>query len=254
MSTMPLISEAARDCIISIEVGPDKVKYSVYKSVLMHYSKYFHNSLGGSWKEAANNMIQITDIDPSIFNIFVNWLYRQALPVSLEDWVITAELTKLSSNLLPTQLCNMLKMKTYVFADRFQVPALRKALQREIASPNIDCAPSFDMIIYAFENLREGDPILLFLVDSTCMFWNPFQSSNEEKAMLSRLPHDYLAMAFTRYGRLVMTQWGNAPRKLGDVCQYHEHESVDEKQACERAQQGSQTALVLTNTGWHVCS
>jgi hypothetical protein len=70
-------------------------------------------------------------VEPAVFNVFVNWLYSQELPSSDVDWVITAEAANASSEYdFDFLLCtgDMLRIKTYVFADRFLVPKLKIAL------------------------------------------------------------------------------------------------------------------------------
>jgi hypothetical protein len=53
---------------VVVEIGPDKIKYHVYKSLLFHHSGYFYKGLAGLWKEAREQV--------------VTWRISSPLPVS----------------------------------------------------------------------------------------------------------------------------------------------------------------------------
>lgn len=100
------------------------------------YSDYFRGALGGQWTESADG-IKLEDVEPAIFNVFVNWIYSQELPSSDVDWVITSEAADASTEydhdfILRTG--DMLRIKTYVFADCFLVPKLQLALNQQIVN------------------------------------------------------------------------------------------------------------------------
>lgn len=63
------------------------------------------------------------------------------------------------------------RMKTYVFADRFVVPKLKRALNTHIVGRGFYCWPMFEIFIYAFDNLPHDDVMLSFLVDCHVMNW-----------------------------------------------------------------------------------
>ena len=63
-------------------------------------------------------------------------------------------------------------VKTFVFGDRFLAPTFRKAANNfTVDSLFLDTDPRwYNTIIYAFDNLREDNPILRVLVDMHCRF------------------------------------------------------------------------------------
>lgn len=52
-----------RDEIVKVEVGPDRIQYSVHPSLLTYHSEYFRRALNGSWKEAEDRIIKLDDVD-----------------------------------------------------------------------------------------------------------------------------------------------------------------------------------------------
>jgi hypothetical protein len=65
---------------VVIDAGPSLEQYHLPASLLAYYSGYFKNALNGPWKESNGEPIKLDDVSPAVFNLFVNWLYRQKLP------------------------------------------------------------------------------------------------------------------------------------------------------------------------------
>jgi hypothetical protein len=64
--------------IVTIEVGPDHRKHYIYKALLTHYSEYFRKALKEPSKEADRDGITVLDdVEPGVFNFFVQWLYTR---------------------------------------------------------------------------------------------------------------------------------------------------------------------------------
>lgn len=160
----------------------------------MHYSDYFRKALSGTWKEAEDGVVKLADVEPAVFNLFLEWLYTQQIPDSCSEYnrIAKARLMFSFSN-----TGDIWKIKLYVFADRFAVPTLRTAMNRQIVNdPDAnartywDCVP----IIYAFDNLPPTDPILDLFVDRYYMKWCGWGTPTE------MLPHDFLQRVLQRIG------------------------------------------------------
>ena len=63
-----------------VEVGPEERRYNIHRTLLIHHSEYFCGALRWPRKDALDFVISLEDIEPGIFNVFVNWLYTQRLP------------------------------------------------------------------------------------------------------------------------------------------------------------------------------
>ncbi|KAF2256677.1 hypothetical protein BU26DRAFT_412709, partial [Trematosphaeria pertusa] len=207
---------------VLVKVGPAQTKYTVQKAFLSHYSEYFRNALNGSWKEAEEGTIVLNEVETGVFNLFVDWIYTQKLLEYPTDWLVAADCSCEPEKVV--MHTNLLKIKLYVFADRFLAPCLRKLLNRAIVSNVRDgsCSPSIWTIIYAFENLQATDPVLNYLVDARCTSDGTLYDSTEEKEMYGELPHEFLVRYMER-----STEMRVRGIKLKDlhICDYHGHES-----------------------------
>lgn len=60
-----MFRNAIQDVVIVVEVGPERVKHFVRKTVLEEHSEYFKRALNGSWKEADDKVVCLDDVDCS---------------------------------------------------------------------------------------------------------------------------------------------------------------------------------------------
>ena len=202
------------------------MKYNVQKAFLTYYSGYFSKALNGTWKEARDKVVRLPDIEPAIFNLFIEWLYTQNLPN-----LITLDANKID---LSSQLW---KIKLYVFADRFAVSRLRTALNLEIVKhagpPHLsiwDYAP----IVYAFANLPSTDPLLDLFVDLYYIHWDDMGDGFEDNDRFDELPREFLLRFYKRVGteRYFQKRFRLTGLYDIDLCSYHEHATDQEKREC----------------------
>lgn len=174
-------------------------------------------------------MIPLEDVDPAIFNLFIEWLYTQRLPASDEArlWGQVAATSGLTSVL-------MLQLQLYVFANRFQVPLLRRTLNRMIIYWSPDSTSPSRQVIYAFANLPSTDPILDFFVDIHFVQWELRHDKYwHQEDLFSKLPHEFLLRFMHRVGEWRRCRSYSLVGKLNlDSCSYHEHESEEDKHRC----------------------
>ncbi|RYN51240.1 hypothetical protein AA0114_g5620 [Alternaria tenuissima] len=188
-----VIAQHGAIAAIIVEVGPDRRKYHVQKAFLTHYSEYFSKALNGAWKEAKDKIIRLTDIEPAIFGLFIEWLYTQNLPNLI---TLNANKIDLSSRLW--------KIKLYIFADRFAVSRLRTALNLEIVKLTMPLHTSiwdYASIVYAFANLPSTDPLLDFFVDFHYAYWDDTGDESQDKDRFDELPREFLLRFFKRVER-----------------------------------------------------
>ncbi|KAI4616808.1 hypothetical protein J4E83_006389 [Alternaria metachromatica] len=209
---------------VIIEVGPTKIKYHVQRLFLTHYSDYFTKALSGSWRESEDGVVRLVDIEPGVFNLFLEWLYTQTLPapeityangfIKDNDWLI----------------------KLYVFADRFAVSALRTVMNRRIVMGSQiirSAAWRYHHIIYAFDNLPPTDPLLDYLADRYYMDGPSMDDSVEASSMANNLSKEFLVRFFKRVS-LERKKGGNEASGIFnmDYCTYHEHAKDGDKGSC----------------------
>lgn len=193
---------------------------------MTHYSEYFSKALNGAWKEAKDKIIRLTDIEPAIFGLFIEWLYTQNLPNLI---TLDANKIDLSSRLW--------KIKLYVFADRFAVSRLRTALNLEIVKLTMPLHTSiwdYASIVYAFANLPSTDPLLDFFVDLHYAYWDDTGDESQDKDRFDELPREFLLRFFKRVGteRCFKKRFRLTGSYDIDLCSYHEHATDQEKREC----------------------
>lgn len=223
---------------VVVEIGTEHMKYHLQKSFLTHYSDYFKKALMGPWEEAEKGIIPLHDVEPAVFNIFVDWLYTQKLPEQPDLWLRSAELPR-PEVLQPHDQVGMLMIKLHVFADRFLVHALCQAMSRVIIAHyynnDINIVPHYEIIIYAFQNLPPQAKLLDFFVELQCKLWHLSLDSEDDRKIEKQLPHDFLLRFMKRIGFLQDT--GLFLEGI-DVCNFHEHKLVLERQGCSHRHRG----------------
>ncbi|KAI4936770.1 uncharacterized protein J4E92_001495 [Alternaria infectoria] len=216
-------SQQSAPANVIIEVGPDGNKYYVQKAFLVHYSEYFSKALSGTWEEAKNGVVTLTDVLPGVFNLFVEWLYTQHLP---------SNYSQIADGTTSNEQKWMLRL--YVFADRFAVAALRTAMNRAMVKKFNKPSPApYQSVIYAFDNLPSTDPLLDLLVDTAFVTWYSSRDSTKSAAMIQDLPKDFFVRFYMRVGNERTQSRANQFGAFDiDFCSYHEHENEADKANC----------------------
>jgi len=66
----------------TVFVGSTKVPLFVHQDLLTYHSTFFAAALNGNFREADDRAVTSAESDPWTFEMFVHWLYHQALPAS----------------------------------------------------------------------------------------------------------------------------------------------------------------------------
>jgi hypothetical protein len=213
LTAMPRFGAIARENnIVVVEIGPEHTKYGIHKALLTTHSEYFRKELQKCWKEGEECKVVIDDVEPAVFDIIVHWLYTEEMTDGKHTW--------LGLGLLRTYGTNgkfyewyydvkeaMLLFKTYVLADRLGMLRLRNILNNMFTDALVLFDPHLEVIIYAFNNIPSGRPVLRLLVDSHCRFYTGLSSAtfDEDKmdiALEPHLPADFLTRVVRRYAYL----------------------------------------------------
>ncbi|KAF2851562.1 hypothetical protein T440DRAFT_517541 [Plenodomus tracheiphilus IPT5] len=116
----------------------------------------------------------------------------------------------------------------YVFAHRYAIPKLRRAVL--LAWQNNDeilqVMPDHSNVIAAYENLPPDAPLCRYFLDMYSVYWNPDRDDERTIALRSQLPQAFLFELVTMLAR------GERPKMEKEWCEFHEHESEEEKKAC----------------------
>ncbi len=193
--------------------GRDSRSYLVHKSLLCYHSPYFASALKGYFKEADDDATTLKTVSTKVVDVFAAWLYTQQLPESdVEDGIV---------------------LLLYIFADRYNVPKLRKQTMDGLFSeygPDTDELPGFWSITKAFDHLPHTSPVCRFLVDVYARKWDGLWSEDDDAS--GELPREFLVEFIAVTGEVNgFEKRVGLPLKMPERCEYHEHE-IDETNCC----------------------
>jgi hypothetical protein len=167
-----------------------------------------------------------------VFEFFVHWLYHQQLPSATSG--NNAELVERWEKEDPehrlVQVC--------IFADKYQVKDLERhtndALFHEVEQSTE--LPSYDTINLAFRDLNPDSPVCRMLVDLYCYYQRDKPERYHED---DDCDHAFVLKMWQRHRKLGGTcgQSGEVSYSYSlDICDYHDHATDEEKQACKKEQ------------------
>lgn len=150
-----------------LRVGPeeDEKQFRVPKNLLMAHSAYFEKALAGDkFKEGATNEVVLRDIKCRPFAVLLTWIYSGSLRS-----MVTVHKGEDEGGDRP--YCALFT-DTYVLAERFVVPDCKKALLKFAADwfNTNRCAPSYEAVNSAFDNLPDTDNYLRLIIDTFCKY------------------------------------------------------------------------------------
>jgi hypothetical protein len=237
------MTSSAQDSVFAtVLVGPNHARFVVHEALLVHHSEFFRAALTGNFKEAEEKVVKMADTEPYIFECFVHWLYYQRFPdASKGD---DEELVKIwgSADEAHTLITNLVKI--YVMGDQNIMPRLQRDALDSVfhhISYTHCTLPDDDHVKCAFDYLDPEDPLCRYLVDANfygdnCLDddFNPYDISENFD-----WPIEYLLALARRSTNLVsQIRWGD--KNIGDfepeLCNYHDHKTVEERKACENEQ------------------
>jgi hypothetical protein len=228
---LTIISTIAGEGFVTVQIGPDQKKYQLHKALLTHHSEYFHAALKSSWKEGAEGIVKLDDIDPLAFDIFIDWMYTEKIP-DAEEW---AEEHEEDTEDPPDDNTHIITLrKAYVFGDRFLALKFKEAVHNYVVDNVLEYgayASWFTAAQYAFDSLGKDHRFVEFLVDMICKYWNGF----DQKGSLESCSQSFNIYLIKRYSWHVRwAGWGNGGGDINDYhfhelkpCEHHEH-SVEE--------------------------
>jgi hypothetical protein len=144
--------------------------FRIHENYLTHYSPYFNSAFRGSFSESESKTLDLDDTHPTVFGIFVNWLYTRK--------IIDARGTRPSFAVL---------LNVWILADRILVPSLKNQVM-DIPRTLIKFFPSLGSAEYhrVYEKTLPESPMRAFLADT----WE--RRLDGDLAHSERFPHELL--------------------------------------------------------------
>ncbi|KAF1960296.1 hypothetical protein CC80DRAFT_385944, partial [Byssothecium circinans] len=224
---------------VTVVVGANLDKFVVHEALLIRYSKFFRAALTNGMKETQEKAVTLADEGPETFELFVHWLYYRRFPDAAKG--DNQELVDLYTNVndkgcLETRHLVLL----FIFGDRYIIPGLKQdsidALYHYVCDKENIYLPQFRLVRFAFENLPSTSPMCSVLVDLYCYFQRPDAYDDVGE---NELPPSALLALLARYTSLAhkgeTSGKGEIEYEL-NLCDYHEHETDEEKKACKANQ------------------
>jgi hypothetical protein len=242
-------SDAALGEVVTIAIGPEKKEFKIHEDLICHHSEYFRTAYNGRWKEADEG-VALAEVEVDAFKLFAHWLYAQQLP---NDTVGICRLVGMSKELTYIANARFLLLKACVFGDRFLARDFKILAHNTyvdiITIKTYLYSIPYRQVIYAFANLKDDEPILKFMVDSQTYKWEKDWDDEEEKALLTQLPHEFLVrvmhgFAERRALKDAEEDDGQSPEGL-EACTYHIHASEEERKECRLV-----NGVPTTEGGW----
>ena len=116
----------------------------------------------------------------------------------------------------------------YIFAHRYAIPALRRAvlLAWQMNDETLQSMPDHSNVIAAYAELSPDSPLCRYFLDMYSVYWNPDKDNEFAIPLRSRLPQAFLFELVTMLAR------GERPKTEKEWCEFHEHESDEERKIC----------------------
>jgi hypothetical protein len=142
-------------------VDPEEERFLVYQQIISLESKFFNAACRKEWKEGAEKLVRLPEVEPGMFRSYLNWVYTGDLAVDVS--VADAEET-----------ANELKFRgfieLYVLGDTLDDLRLRNSAMKIIVNGNHQLGPK--SITWAFENTPTASLMRKQLVRVAATRWS----------------------------------------------------------------------------------
>ncbi|KAF2712685.1 hypothetical protein K504DRAFT_489061 [Pleomassaria siparia CBS 279.74] len=153
---------------MEVIVGADvdqRMTWYLPKALLSHHSGFFRAACNQPFKEGLENTITLSDVDPKVFEVFVQWLYHDRFPCDFAT--IGCDL----------QLRVWPGFQTWILGDKFMAKEFQDCSMRwiwEYHAPHGDEGVAVilpEEAQYCYENTLPKSKLRKFVSDSLCQSW-----------------------------------------------------------------------------------
>ncbi|QDS76608.1 hypothetical protein FKW77_007676 [Venturia effusa] len=207
--------------MVTISVGADfgeSKEFVLPMEYLTSVSPYFEKAFEGSFREAGEKKIGLSNVEPDTFSIYVEWLHSRQI-VDVDGGRFDGK-----KDALTEKARHMALLKLYIFADEYDNPQFRRDTLHAFTrytNKYTECVGP-DAICQAYDRLPPNSPLLRFLVDHYAYEWSP----RTPDPAGTKLPIQFLyIVAIKLRAQAVDHQLPRSTKSpyLND-CDYHEHD------------------------------
>lgn len=141
-------------------VGDQHEVFGVHERLIRAYSPFFDKAMSGNWQESSRRAVELPDDEPTIFQLYIHWLYYETLPVFCNE-------PGLSGNAEYLEL-----IKAYILGDKlmdskFQDAVIDAIIEKSVskASDGASWYPVGEALEYTYNNTNGSALIRKLLVD-----------------------------------------------------------------------------------------
>ena len=192
--------------MLTITVGPDKRPFHVHKPLLLHQSRFLSRAFERESFKVVNNTLHLKDIDPAIFELFLEWVYRRTLdpPSIKQDSIDSRGLFSMSRvyrgtvHPFPAISEDVLEEayaaeapyhELYYLAERWSIDALKNVIIDKIREfhhrAKVCIDPDF--IIAGYINTSRGSPLRKYL--AVCAVFHVFDQIHDKGLVRDSIGH-----------------------------------------------------------------
>ncbi|KAL9128009.1 MAG: hypothetical protein Q9217_003235, partial [Psora testacea] len=135
---------------VRVIVGPDKTTFTLHRGLLCRCFKYFNALLNGAFMESSNDIVELPEEDPGVFEIVHMWLYTSQLAHSVDG---------------KDRPCSFLQLvNLYIFGDKFHSEGLRIDAIDQLILRVAEDKKYIPNPAYVYENTAASSPLRKLLV------------------------------------------------------------------------------------------
>ena len=198
--------------------------YPIHESFLTAVSPYFKDVLQQPSEDSSDRCLDVEDIAPVAIVIFCEWLYSRALrrpngQAYFCQWTGSGRLADENALAMDAQVKEEL-IEVYIFADRYDIPQLRRDVLNAFMRTVIGNSASFPgpgQIKHAYDHLASSTPLVRFLIDTFSYAWNGLGLGGECRDY----PPEFILAVLSKILRAPAQKPTRNP--LLHPCDYHEH-------------------------------
>ena len=138
---------------VNVGFGADgeEQAFLVYKEFICYYSPFFDAAFNGSFEEGKTQSIDIDDVRPAVFGLFVNWLYTQ-------------KVTHDEDNATMRNLVDL-----WILGDRYLVPRLQNQTLVALDQRRVKSREMIGIYNRLYEETFEGSPLRRYVAQMTAL-------------------------------------------------------------------------------------
>ncbi|KAJ9133523.1 hypothetical protein NKR23_g10642 [Pleurostoma richardsiae] len=146
------------DRIVTILVGPDRVRWSVHEGLLRNASSAFRDALHNASEDGNAGVLLLPSTDVRVWRVFIRWLYAQPL----NSIITTAAASAQQQQMLfpaPDEANITIRdyLGLYALATRYGVEALQNAVMDVVHDHfSRGAAPEPADVLFAYDSTPEG--------------------------------------------------------------------------------------------------